>query len=86
MKMALKEFKNLLNNKILLISVIAITFIPIIYTSVFDKSLWDPYGGIKDFPIALVNEDESVEMLGQKVNVGEQVIDNIKKTKMSIGI
>lgn len=81
MKMALKEFKNLLNNKILLISVIAITFIPIIYTSVFDKSLWDPYGGIKDFPIALVNEDESVEMLGQKVNVGEQVIDNIKKNK-----
>lgn len=81
MKMALKEFKNLLNNKILLISVIAITFIPIIYTSVFDKSLWDPYGGIKDFPIALVNEDESIEMMGQKVNIGEQVIDNIKENK-----
>lgn len=77
--MVKNEFKNLLKNKILLISVIAITFIPIIYTSVFDKSLWNPYGGIKNLPVAVVNEDENVEMLGQKVNVGEQVIDNLKK-------
>lgn len=81
MKMVKNEFKNLLKNKILLISVIAITFIPIIYTSIFDKSLWDPYGGIKNFPVAVVNEDESVELMGQKVNVGDQVIDNLKKDK-----
>ncbi|OJG42871.1 YhgE/Pip domain-containing protein [Enterococcus gilvus] len=79
--MVKNEFKNLLKNKILLISVIAITFIPIIYTSIFDKSLWDPYGGIKNFPVAVVNEDESVELMGQKVNVGDQVIDNLKKDK-----
>jgi putative membrane protein len=81
MKMVINEFKNLLKNKILMISVIAITFIPIIYTSVFDKSLWNPYGGIKDFPVAVVNEDENVELMGQKVNVGEKIIENIKTNK-----
>ncbi len=79
--MVKNEFKNLLKNKILLISVIAITFIPIIYTSIFDKSLWNPYGGVKNFPVAVVNQDEEVTMMGQKIDIGNQVIDNLKKNK-----
>lgn len=79
MKMIKNEWKNLFNNKILLISVIAITFIPIIYASVFDKSLWDPFGSTKNLPVALVNEDEPVTLMGQKLNVGDQVVDNLKK-------
>lgn len=81
MKMVKREFKNLLKNKILLISVIAITFIPIIYTSIFDKSLWNPYGGIKNLPVAVVNEDEDTELMGQKVAIGDQVVANLKKNR-----
>jgi len=79
MKMVKEEWKNLFANKILMISVIAITFIPIIYASVFDKSLWDPFGSTKDLPIAVVNEDKPVELLGQKIDVGSQVVDSMKK-------
>lgn len=79
MNMIKNEWKNLFKNKILLISVIAITFIPIIYTSVFDKSLWDPFESTKNLPVAIVNEDEPVTMMGQKLNVGEQVVQNLKK-------
>lgn len=79
MKMAKQEWVNLFRNKILLISVIAITFIPILYSSIFDKSVWDPYGRAKDLPVAVVNEDQPTELLGQKMNVGEQVVDNLKK-------
>ncbi|MGG5315404.1 YhgE/Pip family protein [Enterococcus sp. AZ072] len=81
MKMIKNEFKNLFKNRILLISVIAITFIPIIYTAVFDKSLWNPYGGIKNLPVAVVNEDKEVDLLGQKIDVGDQVVANLKKNK-----
>ena len=78
MKMVKNEWKNLFKNKILMISVIAITFIPIIYASVFDKSLWDPFGSTKNLPVAIVNEDKPVTLLGQKVDVGSQVVDNLK--------
>lgn len=77
-KMVRQEWKNLFKNKILLISVIAITFIPILYSGIFDKSVWDPYGRAKDLPVAVVNLDEPVELMGQKINVGEQVVDNLK--------
>lgn len=81
MKMIKQEFKNLLKNKILLISVIAIIFIPILYSSIFDKSVWDPYGRSKDLPVAVVNEDKATELMGQKLDVGHQVVENLKKNK-----
>ncbi|AQP53475.1 YhgE/Pip domain-containing protein [Vagococcus penaei] len=81
MKMVKQEFINIFKNKILLISVIAITFIPILYASVFDKSVWDPYGMAKDLPVAIVNEDQPTEMLGQKIDVGNQVVDQLKGNK-----
>ncbi|WP_314060880.1 YhgE/Pip domain-containing protein [uncultured Vagococcus sp.] len=79
MKMTKQEFINIFKNKILLISVIAVTFIPILYASFFSKSVWDPYGRAKNLPVAVVNQDKPVTMEGQKVNVGEQVVGNLKK-------
>lgn len=79
MKMMKEEFKKLFQNKILLISVIAITFIPILYSSIFDKSVWDPYGNAKNLPVAVVNLDASTKVMGQKVDIGSQVVDNLKK-------
>lgn len=73
-----QEFINIFKNKILLISVIAITFIPILYAGFFSKSVWDPYGRAKDLPVAVVNEDKPTEMMGQNVNVGDQVVSNLK--------
>ncbi|KGF77809.1 YhgE/Pip domain-containing protein [Lactococcus lactis] len=81
MNMIKNEWKNLFKNKILMISVIAISFIPIIYASVFDKSLWDPFGSTKNLPVAVVNQDSSVKIMGQNLNVGDQVVDNLKTNK-----
>ncbi|OPF88926.1 hypothetical protein BW731_09920 [Vagococcus martis] len=81
MQMIKQEFKQLFHNKILLISVIAICFIPILYSSVFDKSVWDPYNRSSHLPVAVVNEDQPVEMLGQKIDVGKSVIDELKHNK-----
>lgn len=78
MKMIKQEFINIFKNKMLLVSVIAITFIPILYAGFFSKSVWDPYGRAKDLPVAVVNEDKPVEMMGQKVNVGDQVVKQLK--------
>lgn len=78
MNMTKTEWKKLFKNKILLISVIAIICIPILYSSIFDTSVWDPYGHAKDLPVAVVNEDQPVDFMGQKIAVGDQVVANLK--------
>lgn len=78
MKMIKQEFITIFRNKVLLISVIAVTFIPILYASVFSKSVWDPYGKAKDLPVAVVNEDRSAEMDGQTIDVGADVVRQLK--------
>ena len=55
------EWKSLLKNKILVVVVLAIIVIPVIYAGLFLKSMWDPYGNLKDLPVAVVNQDEPVK-------------------------
>lgn len=81
MKMTKEEWKKLFKNKILLISVIAIICIPILYASIFDTSVWDPYGYTQNLPVAVVNEDEPVEFMGQEIAVGNQVVENLKDNR-----
>lgn len=46
-KMLRAEWKHLFSNKILLISMAVISFIPILYSGFFLGSIWDPYGQTK---------------------------------------
>ncbi len=79
MNMVKNEWKKLFHNKVLLISFIAILFIPIMYASFFLKSVWDPYGKASHLPVAVVNLDETVEFQGQKMDVGNQLVAKLKK-------
>ncbi|GAC45476.1 integral membrane protein [Pediococcus acidilactici NGRI 0510Q] len=56
--MVRKEWKFIRNNKLILISVLAIIFIPFLYSIFFLKSVWDPYGDTKNLPVAVVNLDQ----------------------------
>lgn len=79
MNMVKNEWKKLFHNKVLLISFIAILFIPIMYASFFLKSVWDPYGKASHLPVAVVNLDETVDFQGQKMDVGDQLVAKLKK-------
>lgn len=79
MEMIRNEWKKIRKNKLLLLSFIVICFIPMMYASFFLKSMWDPYGMTQHLPIAVVNEDKSVDFEGQTLSVGEQVVDQLKE-------
>ncbi|HCZ40018.1 MAG TPA: hypothetical protein DHV18_11405 [Brochothrix thermosphacta] len=74
-----KQWKELLGNRVLLISVIVLLFIPIMYAGTFLGSIWDPYGKTENLKIAVINEDKPVEMEGKKLDVGDQLVSNLKK-------
>lgn len=75
------EFKNILHNRLLLISTTVICIIPFLYSIFFLKSVWDPYGNTQNLPVAVVNKDVPVEYRGQTMDVGHQMVNQLKKNK-----
>ena len=72
------EWQHLCKNKILLLSMAVISFIPIMYSGFFLGSIWDPYGQVKNLPVAFVNEDKGAQLNGQTVNIGQSVKQKLK--------
>lgn len=66
-------------HKIILATILGIMLIPFLYSVFFLKSVWDPYGNVDKLPVAVVNNDRPVEFRGQKLNVGQQLVNNMKK-------
>ena len=73
------EFRHIIHNRLLLLSVTVICFIPFLYSIFFLKSVWDPYGSTRNLPVAVVNKDIPVEYQGQKMDVGKQTVNELKK-------
>lgn len=72
------EWQHLCKNKILLLSMAVISFIPIMYSGFFLGSIWDPYGQVKNLPVAFVNEDKGAQLNSQTVNIGQSVEQKLK--------
>lgn len=60
------------------IATVCIALIPTIYTSLFLGSMWDPYGNIKNLPVAVVNQDTPVIFGEQTLSVGADLVGNLK--------
>ncbi|MDR0899845.1 MAG: YhgE/Pip domain-containing protein [Lactobacillaceae bacterium] len=75
------EWKWLLNNKFYMLVLLAITIIPSLYAVTFLSSMWDPYGEVKDLPVAIVNKDVPANFNGQTISAGKDVVSGLKKTK-----
>lgn len=73
------EWANLRHNRMLLISCIALSIIPILYGGFFLGSVWDPYGSTEHLPVAVVNEDQGAVLNGNFVQIGQQTVDNLKR-------
>ena len=51
-----------MRNPKVLIPVIAILFIPILYSGIYLAAYWDPYGHVDKLPVAVVNLDKGAEL------------------------
>lgn len=81
MNLLKQEFIALLKDKKLLISVIAILFIPIMYSGMLIWSFWDPYGSLKNLPVAIINNDTGAKMNGKQIEMGKEFVKNLKESK-----
>ncbi|EWG12496.1 YhgE/Pip family protein [Cytobacillus firmus] len=80
-KLFLKEFSAIIKNKKLLIPIIAVMFIPVLYSGMFLWAFWDPYDHLDDLPVAIVNEDAGAVLEGNELHLGKDLVDNLKESK-----
>ncbi|QFT88284.1 Chromosome partition protein Smc [Bacillus sp. THAF10] len=79
MKSILAEWKELFTNKKLLVPVLAVLFIPLLYSGMFLWAFWDPYDQLDQLPVAVVNLDEGAIYEGNTLTIGEDLQENLKK-------
>ncbi|UHA71950.1 YhgE/Pip domain-containing protein [Paenibacillus sp. 481] len=75
------EWGRVFRNKKVLIPVIAVLFIPLMYSGMFLGAFWDPYARLADLPVAVVNMDKGATIEGEKLQVGADLVEQLKERK-----
>ncbi|WP_110931621.1 YhgE/Pip family protein [Paenibacillus bouchesdurhonensis] len=63
-----------------IIPILVVLFIPVLYSGMFLTAFWDPYGKMNELPVAVVNEDTGAEYEGKSLQVGEDLVAELKKS------
>lgn len=74
-----KDFKRIMENKVALVTVLILCMIPSLYAWINIKACWDPYSNTGNLPVAVVNDDRGTAIEGKAINVGSQIIEELKK-------
>ncbi|MFD2443122.1 YhgE/Pip family protein [Bacillus sp. CGMCC 1.16607] len=75
-----KELLAIFKNKKLLIPILAVLFIPVLYSGMFLWAFWDPYDHLKDLPVAIVNNDHGADFEDDKLTLGKDLVDKLKES------
>lgn len=71
------EFKRFFRGKLGPLALLVIILLPLLFGGLLVWSYWDPVGRINRLPVALVNSDTGAELDGERVNVGDQIVENL---------
>ena len=70
----LEQLKYVLKKPSLWVVMIGVACIPALYNLSFLTSMWDPYGNVKQLPVAVVNEDQPSEFQGKDLKIGQDMV------------
>lgn len=73
------EWKYLKDHKLMVGVLLVLMLVPLLYTTIFLSSMWDPYGKTDNLPVAVINKDEGATYAGQKIDIGDKLVNNLKK-------
>lgn len=73
------EIRRFAHGKLPKAAFAVLVLLPLIFGGLFPWAYWDPIGGMKDMPVAIVNSDEGAEVSGQHLNAGEKIQSELLK-------
>ncbi|MEW8985711.1 MAG: YhgE/Pip domain-containing protein [Bacillus sp. (in: firmicutes)] len=76
-----QELLAIFRNKKLLIPIIAVLFIPVLYSGMFLWAFWDPYEHLSDLPVAVTNSDSGTTLDGEKLELGNDLVEKLKENQ-----
>ncbi|WP_077615265.1 YhgE/Pip domain-containing protein [Caenibacillus caldisaponilyticus] len=74
----LSECRSYFRDKKHYVFIAGIALIPIIYAGMFIWAFWNPYDHTEHLPVAVVNEDCGAKLAGEKINLGKDLVDDLK--------
>ncbi|MBF0787090.1 MULTISPECIES: YhgE/Pip domain-containing protein [unclassified Streptococcus] len=77
----LEQMKHILKKPSLWIVMIGVACIPALYNLSFLTSMWDPYGNVKNLPVAVVNKDLASEFQGKDLKIGQDMVKSMKESE-----
>lgn len=84
LKVYRRDLINIVKNPIAFIIIVGVAVLPSLYAWVNIKACWDPYEKTSTIPVAVVNKDKGTTFKEKDINIGSNVIENLKKNH-SIG-
>ncbi|EOJ94365.1 YhgE/Pip domain-containing protein [Enterococcus faecalis] len=75
------DWKRIFKNPVATFLIVALMIIPSLYAWFNIKALWDPYSNTGELPIAVYSDDQTVTFQDKSVNIGDEVLKNLKKNK-----
>lgn len=73
-------FKKIKENKMFVVSIIAILFIPVLYAANFLIAFADPYNNLSSVPVAIVNDDNGTTYNSEDINIGDEFVQSLKES------
>ena len=75
-----KDFKDVFSkNPIVVLTLLAIIILPSLYALINIQACWDPYDNTGNLEFAVANLDKGATFDGEKINVGDQLEDELKR-------
>lgn len=77
-KLWLAEWRSIGKNPRVWVPILAVALVPLMYAGMFLWAFWDPYGQMKDLPVAIVNQDQGATFDGEQLAIGDELVEKLK--------
>lgn len=77
----LSDLRNIIKKPAAIIMIIGLCLLPSLYAWINILACWNPYANTGNIPVAIINEDEGTIFNNKRINVGNEIVSELKKNK-----
>ncbi|GFR36466.1 YhgE/Pip domain-containing protein [Thermobrachium celere] len=81
LKIAKNDLKRLFTSRFNRVALLVVSLMPLLYSFLYLYAFWDPYSKLDRMPVAVVNLDKGSIKDGDKVNYGNEIVEELKDNK-----
>lgn len=75
------DFKRYYRGRMPRLALAVIILMPLLYGALYLWAFWNPFNAVDKIPVALVNLDKGAEVMGNKLDAGDQVVQGLIDSK-----